>query len=298
MQIFKYLTIQTLEKVLAGTIRFTQPGAFNDPFELLPELHIPESFGETDIDFRFSVLAPRRDPPIGELDVGFESDHCNDINSRKILEQLNQAVGILCLTKNADSLLMWSHYANEYSGAVIEFDGEHKFFEGAFDVDYREKRPKKDISSYLIEGDGAIPIAELCVKPKDWDYEKEVRIVRKLSDCKKIAETDNLPIYVMDVPQDAIKGIILGERTPVTEQRKIWSLIKETNISLSLAAISNWGYEFRYELIKLKAPASETSPIVSPRTAHIFLNEEGALGEVAKWALKNHPHSETVNHTL
>lgn len=297
MQLFKYLTIDTLEKVISGSIRFTQPGAFNDPFEMLPELHIPESFGDKDINFQFSVLDPRRDPPVGELVVDFESDYCNDIHSRKILADLNQTIGILCLTRNPDSLLMWSHYANEYSGAVIEFDGEHEFFQGSFDMDYRENRPKKDISSYLVE-DGAIPIAELCVKPKDWEYEKEVRIVRNLSDCKKIADTEKLPIYVMNVPQETIKGITLGERTTVEEQRKIWNLVKNTNITLSLAAIANWGYEFRNEPIKFNVPVSEMNPMISPRTAHIFSGDSGILGEIAKWSIEQNPHSETVNDTV
>jgi hypothetical protein len=297
MQLFKYLTIEILEKVLAGSIRFTQPGAFNDPFEMLPELYVPESYGEDNINFRFSVLDPRREPPIGELDVDFESDYCSDIHSRKILKELNQTIGILCLTKNPDSLLMWAHYANNYSGAIIEFDGEHEFFQGSFDIDYRKNRPKKDISCYLTEG-SAIPIAELCVKSEDWVYEEEVRVVRSLSDCKKVKEHEKFPTYVMDIPLDAIKGIILGERTPVNEQRNIWNLVKETNISLSLAAIANWGYKFRNEPIKFNVPASMMNPSISPRTAHIFLDEIGPLAEMATWAIEDHPHSKIANDTV
>jgi hypothetical protein len=36
--LYKYVSIEILEKILDGTIRFTQPSAFNDPFELLPEV--------------------------------------------------------------------------------------------------------------------------------------------------------------------------------------------------------------------------------------------------------------------
>lgn len=78
---------------------------------------------------------------------------------------------------------MWSHYAGEYSGAVIEFDENHDFFTGLFNIEDREHRPKKDISAYF-SSESPIPIAELCVKPKDWEYEKEYRIVRNLSDCR------------------------------------------------------------------------------------------------------------------
>jgi len=298
MALYKYLTIETAKRVITGSIRFTQPGAFNDPFEMLPELHVPESFGDKDLNIRFSVTAGRRNPPIGELEVDFENDHCNDINSRKILASLNQSIGVLCLTQNPKSLLMWSHYADEYSGAVIEFDEDHEFFEGKFDVDYREHRPKKDVSSYLTSSDSFVPISELCVKPKEWEYENEIRLVRSLNDCNKVADNGEFPIYVMDVPADAIKSIILGERTSVEEQKEIWGLVKDTKISLSLAAISNWGYEFRHELIKSDVPLSEADPMISPRTAHIFSDVDGDLGEMARWAIKKHKMSKIVNDTV
>jgi hypothetical protein len=297
MALYKYLTIDTLKKILSGSIRFTQPGAFNDPFEMLPELHIPESFREQNLKIKFSLTAPRREPPVGELKIDFESKHCSDVNSRKILASLNQSAGILCLTRNPASLLMWSHYADEYAGAMIEFEEEHDFFEGLFDIEYRKHRPKKDISSYLSDG-VQIPIAELCVKPKEWEYEREIRIVRSLSECKKVKEDRKFPIFVMTIPQDAIKAIILGERTTIQNQKKIWSLVKDTHIALSLAAISNWGYEFRHEHIKFNKSVSELSPIISPRTANIFLDEGGSLGEVARWTIKNHKLSEMVNSTV
>ena len=297
MPIYKYLTHENTLRVLGGSVRFTQPGAFNDPFEMVPELHVPENFEPKDISISFDVLAPRRQPSVGELAVDFESNHCNDINSRNILRSLNQSIGILCLSKNESSLLMWSHYAGEYSGAVIEFDEAHEFFTGLFNVEYREHRPKKDISSYL-NGGLPIPISELCVKPKDWEYENEYRIIRSLSACKKVGEYNGFPVYVKDVPLDAIKSITLGERMSVESQRDIWNRIKDTNISLNLAAIANWGYEFRKEPIKYDLPVSEMSPLISPRTAHIFSELDNQLGEMARWLIKKHKLSDVVNHTL
>lgn len=297
MPLYKYLTTENALRVLDGTVRFTQPGAFNDPFEMVPELYVPEDFESKDISISFDVYAPRRQPSVGELAVDFVSEHCNDINSRNILSSLNQSIGILCLSKNESSLLMWSHYAGEYSGAVIEFDEGHEFFKGLFDIYYREHRPKKDISSY-VSSESPIPIAELCVKPKEWEYEKEYRIVRNLSDCKKVDEYNGFPVYVMDVPLDAIKSITLGERMPVENQREIWHKVKKTNISLNLAAIANRGYEFRKELIKYNQPVSEMKPLISPRTAHIFTELQNEFGEMARWMIEEHKLSDVVNHTL
>ncbi len=79
----------------------------------------------------------------------------------------------------------------------------------------------------------AVPIAELCVKPQEWEYEREIRIIRNLADCKEDSEVGKkYPVYLMDIPLDCIKSITLGERTPVVQQIEIYESIKETNISM------------------------------------------------------------------
>lgn len=295
MSLYKYVKFEDLKRILSGSIRFTQPGAFNDPFELVPELYVPEGFESEDVNFQFSVTSPRREPRVGELDDDFESDHLSDQNSRRILKSLNQAVGILSLSRNRSSLLMWSHYADSYSGAVVEFDDAHEFFTGRFNMEYSERRPKIDIASYT-DGSEPIPIAELCVKSKEWEYEEEVRVVRSLSDCTCVGIANGFPVYVMDVPAECIKSVIIGERMKVGQQREIWNLTKDmTQVSLYLDAVANWGYEFRSEPIRL---VGMDSPLISPRTAHIFSDQEGPIGEIARHQLERHPLSGMVNDTL
>ena len=297
MPLYKYMTFNNLKRVLDGTIRFTQPGAFNDPFEMVPELHVPESFGaDKHIHPTFSVLAPRRTPAVQELENDFVSDQCSDRNSRSIRTSLDHVIGILCLSQNPSSLLMWSYYAEGYAGAVVEFEQSHEFFRGNFLVEYRERRPKKDISYYL-SSEEPIPIAELCVKPKVWEHEQEVRVVRNLSDCRPTGDIDlyGYPIYVMDIPPECIKSVTLGERMTVDNQRNIWEIVKDTDTSLYLDAISNWGYEFRKEPIKLRGIKN---PIISPRTAHLFSEQNGTIGDLARWQLKSNKLAPIVNDTL
>ena len=294
MSLYKYVKFKDLKRILEGSIRFTQPGAFNDPFEMVPELHVPEEFGTKEVNFHFSITASRREPAVGILNDDFASDYCGDQNSRRILASLNRAIGILCLSENASSQLMWSHYAEGYSGAVVQFDETHEFFSGHFEMRYSEHRPKVDIASYTASEE-PIPIAELCVKAKEWEYEKEVRVVRSLDNCRCIDADNDFPIYVMDVPRDCIESVILGERMPVSHQRDIWESVKGMeDVSLYLDAVSNWGYDFRREPIKLKG----MNPQVSPRTAHIFADYEGLYGDTARWLIEQHPLSEMVNDTL
>ena len=295
MSLYKYVTFDILKKILGGSIRFTQPGALNDPFEMVPELHVPEEFGSKEINIRFSVTAPRREPPVGGLDDNSASDCCSDQNSRGILASINRTIGILCLSKNPSSLLMWSHYADGYSGAVVKFDETHEFFSGHFEMKYSEHRPKVDISSYT-DDDKPTPIAELCVKAQEWEHENEVRVARSLANCKCVGTANGFPVYVMDVPPDCIESVILGERMPVCHQREIWELVKDMgDVSLYLDAVSNRGYQFRSELIKL---VGEKNPYLSPRTAHIFADQGGTYGDFARWLIEKHPLSATVNDTL
>jgi hypothetical protein len=134
------------------------------------------------------------------------------------------------------------------------------------------------------------------VKSEQWRYEYEVRIIRNLSDCEGTGKLcrGGFQIYIQKVPQDCIKEITLGERTRIEDQRRVWEKIRASNISLSLTAVANWGYEFRKELVKLGA---HPQPVISPRTAHIFSHLPNAYGDVARYLIENHPLSEFVNTT-
>jgi hypothetical protein len=68
--LYKYVDIAVLKRILQGSVRFTQPSAFNDPFELLPEVVVPSDAGakkpkqpksEKKTAVPLTLLAPERD---------------------------------------------------------------------------------------------------------------------------------------------------------------------------------------------------------------------------------------------
>nr|WP_321382150.1 DUF2971 domain-containing protein [uncultured Vibrio sp.] len=92
---------------------------------------------------------------------------------------LYRQYGIISLTETRDNLLMWSHYAEEHKGMVIEFDITAPFFSGQHSdgndlvgsvnrVLYRKKRIN-ELSNYYLE--------PYFVKSDEWLYEKEHRIL-------------------------------------------------------------------------------------------------------------------------
>jgi hypothetical protein len=294
--LYKYVDIAGLRRILEGTIRFTQPSAFNDPFELLPEIVMPIDEPERQINVSFDIRAARRYPSVAEITDLPEESRASDATSRDIVQQLNSLIGILCLSRIKDSLLMWSHYADQYAGAVIEFDGTHEFFAGHLDVEYRMLRPRKHLSAYSAEHQ-PVPVSELCAKSDQWQYEREVRVIRVLSECQRAPFEDRrgFPVYLRQIPVECIKSVILGERTPVVDQRDIYARVKDTKIALSLAAIDHAGYAFRFERIKFDVPVSQVGPMMSPRTAHIFSDSPNQRGEFARWMVEKHPLSKIVN---
>jgi hypothetical protein len=248
---------------------------------------------ERQITVSFDILAGRQAAPDGELEAIPEGCGSNDAMSRDIVQQLNQLLGVLSLSRVRDSLLMWSHYADQYAGAVVEFDGSHEFLGGQIDIDYRPTRPRHHVNAYLT---GApVPVAELCAKSDQCAYEREVRIVRAFADCEPTGHVlRGFPIFVQPIPAGAIKSVILGERMPVAEQREIYARLMETDISLSLAAVDHSGFTFREEMIKMAAPYSKVGPWMSPRTARIFSDLESPRGEVARWLVEHHAMSKAA----
>lgn len=297
MSLYKYVSATTLEYILNGSIRFTQPGGFNDPFELALEVYNPTLNEDEKVNIQFDVLS--QDDLINKylLDKDFQDDNCSDVFSRELISNLNKEIGILCLSKNSDSHLMWAHYADEYSGAVIEFDENHEYFSGLTEVKYEKDRPIIHMN-YFLENK-TIPISNLCIKPDIWSYEKEFRIIRSLRDCKKNkAKTKKFDIYTNEIPLDAIKTVTLGERCSLESARNTYHKLKNTHVALSIAALANWKYEFRYEPIKFNEPIKNMSPMISPRTAEIFAEDKSSLGEVARYILQKHPMSKITKWRL
>ena len=256
--LYKYVTISRLKQFLIDrTIRFTQAGAFNDPFELVPLLSVPPNFPEQRIEFKFSVTAPRR-AQANKLNQSAPPDPTNDQTTRLLRSVLDKKVGFISLSTKWDSLLMWSYYADGHAGAVIEFDGNHEFFDGAFRVRYTKNRPIRDLQLYI---DSIIPISEMCDKPNVWKHESEVRLGRSLSDCRLSKVGSPLSVYVMDVPEDCIKSVTLGERA-AHENLAIYKLIENAAIDGYFAMLNHWDYKMSRHLLKF--PSSPAFRVLPP----------------------------------
>lgn len=235
-------------------IRFSQLGSFNDPFEGRPEI---SSFAKGEDILRrlgnvtqeesenvYQSLPDHIKSTITAGQVHALTEHivktnyieiCTQVESVTphaaafITGEIDQHLGVLCISEVPDSLLMWAHYASSHTGFVIEFDAWHAFFHQQLSeeddlrhlrrVQYRETRPSS-------------PLAEMeatdlfLAKSGHWDYEREWRIVRPLDDAVTTIPGDAYPIKLFEIPADAIRAVILGVRMNNEVEEKIRAAIK------------------------------------------------------------------------
>lgn len=99
---------------------------------------------------------------------------------------------VSCFSERNDSILMWSHYADEHKGFVLGYDFRTDFnkevLDSLYPVIYSKKRyDATDAIRYLvgelvkmrnnINQDQLFILAAALYKSKDWSYEKEWRII-------------------------------------------------------------------------------------------------------------------------
>ncbi|MGZ5054895.1 MAG: DUF2971 domain-containing protein [Methylobacter sp.] len=280
--LYKYLHPDRVDVLKNLKIRFTQPKALNDPFESMPLIYLP-SADQIISDFEKDCQIEKKIPELAALYESSvqklkekASSHSAGIS---IMDKINKELGILSLSKTKNNLLMWSHYADSHKGFVIGFDETHDFFHpkngqnpinNLRDVNYVSLR---SVAQWETNEEAYLSI--FFEKPKDWDYEKEVRVIRHFNhhsitveragypfyeqtvnftfkDNKKISGYDglNYPIYLFDLPKECIKCVCLGANAQPKLIEGIIDAIKSNNLTVELyeTKMSETQHELEFSL--------------------------------------------------
>lgn len=207
-KLYKYVPADRIDILENASVRFTPPAVFNDPFEILPTL--------------VRTYFYRDRAKIGHDQLAFAQDrkHADDIRAR---------TAVLSLTEAPDHLLMWSHYADQHRGFVLEFDARHGFFDQrqADDdefhhvrkVQYSEYRPSTTIEFFLSP-------RTLLTKSVEWKYEQEWRMLVDLARfAHRPVSSGGQEIHLVSLPPECITGVILGSRMPEETRARIDDLV-------------------------------------------------------------------------
>jgi Protein of unknown function (DUF2971) len=245
-------------------VRFTPPAAFNDPFDMAPVLD--SAFGEPGAGGPFAALKER----MHELGQTLADNLVN--RTRYPQTFMSKIYGVLSLTMNNRTLLMWAHYASEHQGFAVEFDADHPWFNQkiaardfgevgtAREVRYSKFRPtivtkRLDVDAFLTKSD-------------DWSYEQEWRMLMPLKRADKTVPALSHAVHLFAVPAEAITGVIFGALMGTAERARILSSLKSPtlkHIKRYQAVLSP--REFRVEIVPFKPSATPRKRIAAkPRT--------------------------------
>ncbi len=144
MNLHKYVSANVLVKIIEKQIiRFTQTCCLNDPYKghmyddniqsieikQVPEFKKQIEFGEILAPQIYEAQINSLNSPLSRLTFGLA----------KSKEAIENKYGVLSLSRNPYSLLMWAHYAKNHKGCVIEIDAKkllnkENFNEVLFDI--------------------------------------------------------------------------------------------------------------------------------------------------------------------
>jgi len=188
--LFRYIPYEhAYENVQNGVIHFSSPYSFNDIYDSLGVFQV-DDFYDTMLSGKIGNDVINIIKHNGEIDkMNFDISRItiyqfccyikskdiflcyNDISSyfRKYVGKvvLNQNLKVACFSEKNDSLLMWAHYAGNFTGICVEYDlcKDEILKENCTRVKYSTKK----INNTKLETSFA--------KSSDWSYEKEWRLV-------------------------------------------------------------------------------------------------------------------------
>ena len=198
-----------------GSLKFSKPSEFNDPFDCLPTV-------------------------VWEAPVGALPHFVADQMHRGTQNALSQYIGISCFTPHPDKMLMWSHYGDQHRGICIGFDSDelkknviknsegHALFSDFRKVEYTNCRPKHGDENSIYK------------KSLEWQYEDEYRLV---TTCRP--GTPEWGPGVWNVPVSSIKEVILGARMAPEWEARVTEYVSSKNpdVTLKKAAIHSHHFE-------------------------------------------------------
>lgn len=141
---------------------FRTATAFNDPF---------------DCKFQVELRASNEDPDLPKK------------VQNTMIEEIRRQYGICCLSEVRDDILMWAHYADAHRGFCLQFwnpgeppfaarklkpDGSPEEIPRLWQVEYFNEYPSVDPVDDEAE---TLAKKTVCTKAKQWEYEKEWRMV-------------------------------------------------------------------------------------------------------------------------
>lgn len=272
---YKYMTQSVLLLLLKNkTIKVTNPIKFNDPMDSsIPDIKINCSQINKLI---ISALGDKYSEHLNEFKSEIDKEMTVEISklkkelgviSEELREEWSKIISqfrILSLTTKGNNLLMWSHYADEHRGVVIQFKKDlslgspekvdyfkghqrlNNFFNAAFALIVKKEASTgfsdentNDISNITLK----VMFKYFFMKMSEWEYENEYRIVYE-KNHPKIKNINN-DLDVINIEEDDIECITIGSSVSPLRARRLKFLIKSRFPTVDIKHYYRVGWELK-----------------------------------------------------
>lgn len=211
LRLFKFRPINkfTSDIFCRGVLWFSRPDSFNDPCDCLPvfdweaseadlRLHLLEAWGEENPTWTEGRLRAAVERAIAQ-EFPLRAERKSQVE-REYQGRIARC-GIFSTSERFDSIVMWSHYADQHRGICLELDTTALPANARFHkVQYRNERPRVN----LIRDRRIANRVAAGTKSAEWQYEQEWRLA-----------LENGPVQFpteITLPAKMVRGVILGVR--------------------------------------------------------------------------------------
>lgn len=213
---------------------FASPAKFNDPFDcrIFPNYEIGS---DKEIMNKMREHVQRDNPNLStpaidrlaqkEFSKNIKIIRSPDLMVSRMKEVIDNSYGILSLSETNNNLLMWSHYSKSHQGYCVEFN-THRIYEIVKNylirlnelilfhkISYETEYPLLNPYTSSFTSDEYLRV--VTTKSKDWEYEREWRLVYY----------DNAN-QLLDFPDDIIKSVYFGVNCSSDHLRECLEFLK------------------------------------------------------------------------
>lgn len=275
MRLYKYYTPESFNLICTEnglSLRFSQPSVLNDEFEF--DGVITEITPKNIIDmFNISNNPQAQNEKLKFQFGGKEyqrkmiEEFTNDIKI-KSKNHYNSSIGVLSLSHEKNSKSLWSYYAKDMSGFMIEIEVDEDIFKFptlGSDVKYSTKRPPSIVSEFLLgkivsSKDSLESLSKVMFTKHDsWVKECEFRITSLLSKVPKYGiDPKKFPVHCALLPAPTLKGVYLGARASQEFKGLVIKKLNSTYVDTQLYTSKPCNHSFDMTYIPLNRHTSDT----------------------------------------
>lgn len=251
--LYKYLPVDesftspekpgSLSVIRQGTLKYSSPIAFNDPFDCRPDIDLEALFK--------SILAIQ---PVSPLEVLQGANPQAYWDGDWLYQQYIPAFGVCCFSKTPNDILMWSHYASHHKGIVAAFQEPTKVHISSEDirlnlaatpVEYAHQKP------LITRFDRYIERKLILTKALHWAYEKESRVVLVPPVYNRLKPEHGIHAYQRSLLQSVIVGLECDAEHIKLIQKEVRRINSEYGLSVTVRKARKVSGEYALEIIDL-----------------------------------------------